>query len=101
MARAARAPVCRRWGHESTGGGRSLSTRAVACNVALVRAVGQLFGGAVELNDATGTEETYVGPGFSLWAEDGPDWYRKQALLAAIKPLTTEDFDAVREHAAY
>ena len=88
------------WHHES-GAGRSLSTKAVACNVALVRAIGRLFGGTVTLNDATDEQETYPAPSVDVWAEDGQGWYQLQALLAAIKPLTIEDMDEAVAYAAY
>jgi len=88
------------WHHESGPGLRSLSALATVCNVALVRALGQALGGTAVLNDADSTTETYPAPtGVDLWAKDGADWYRLQALLASIRPLTAEDFEAVREYA--
>ena len=87
--------------HYELKGGRGILPRATPEGIALGRALVQTFGGTFEAHDRGDvTPEHYPVPD-CLDVEDGPAWYQRQALLAALCPLTSDTIDACRAEAAY
>jgi hypothetical protein len=81
------------WHWEAEHGQRLLMPRSTPGNIAIMRTLARRFGGAFEEHDrGDAAVETYPVPE-DVWAGDGEPWYRRQARLAALRPLTADDVE--------
>ncbi len=90
---------------ENAGGHRVVTGRARAKVLAAFTRVAEFFGGSVDYNDCDDETENYVAmivrDDEQNCPEDGEPWQAFQHRLASVKPLTSDEIEAFRQHAAY
>jgi hypothetical protein len=91
------------WELESSEGySKGFSMKSRADNIALCRRLVQFFGGELDENDSDGSMIDLRCPPNPLnGVTRGEPWAELQAMKARVEPLTREEIEAAREHAAY
>jgi hypothetical protein len=88
---------------EGEGGLRTMMPPSTAFWIAVMTRVVDFFGGRLTYQDCEGGVDYEVSfkSDSENWAEDGDEFYSLQDRIAAVRPITEEEWRSFDEHAAY